>query len=207
VRRRAARHARRVGCRPDIDLTDEAADLRERDAARRQEAHAPVETRHDRGFESDRALAAVEHQLDRRAELFAHVLGARGTQASVAIGRRCRDTAAKSGEQLLRHWMRRDADGDCALATGHDVVNVRPARHDERQRPRPEALRKLLRGRRNFTHPAMQIARTVDVHDDRMTRGTPLDLENLAHGRRVRSVRAQAVDRLGGKGDELAGAQ
>jgi hypothetical protein len=55
----------------------------------------------DGGFDPDVALAAVEHHVDRGAELLAHMRGGRRAYASEAIGRwRC-DTTRERGEQGL----------------------------------------------------------------------------------------------------------
>ena len=53
----------------------------------------------------------------------------------------------------------------------------------------------------------MQEARAIEMNDDGMSRRPPLSLENLSDRSRVLRVRAQPVDRLGGKGHELAVAQ
>jgi hypothetical protein len=53
----------------------------------------------------------------------------------------------------------------------------------------------------------MQETRAIEVNDDGMSRRSPLSLENLSDCSRVLRVRAQPINRLGGKGYELAVAQ
>ncbi len=53
----------------------------------------------------------------------------------------------------------------------------------------------------------MQVARIVQMNDDRMIGRPALDLENLAHGRQGWRIRANSIDGLGGKHHQVAGAQ
>ncbi len=45
-------------------------------------------------------------------------------------------------------------------------------------------------------HPAMQVARIVEVHDHRMIGRAAFHLEYLSHRRRIRGVGPESVDRL-----------
>ena len=111
-------------------------------------------------------------------------------------------------KQRARDRMRRHAQADAVLAAGDDVVHVRGARHDQRQRPGPE------RGA-PARAPSAGIARAqslrrrdvAHVHDHRMVGRPALGREDAAHGGGVAGVGAEPVDRLGRKRDELAGAQ
>ena len=123
------------------------------------------------------------------------------------MARRRGDAAAERVEQLLGDRMIRHADRDRVLAAGDHVVDRRRALRDQRQRAGPERIGELLRFRRHLAHPALQVARMIDVHDHRMRRRPALGAEDLAHGVRVVGVRAEAVDRFRRKRDQLAGAQ
>ena len=125
------------------------------------------------------------------------MLGLGRAQAAEAIGGGRGDAAAEGGQKLLRHGVRGNADADAVLAAGDDVVDVVGLWQDQGQRPRPELGGQLLRQRRHGRHPAVQIARIVQVHDHRMIRRASLHLENLAHRRRIRGIGAEPVDGLG----------
>src|SRR5262249_6924632 len=68
----------------------------------------------------------------------------------------------------------------------------------------PERLGEAVGTVRHLAHPAVQVARAVEVHDDRVIYRPALDLEDLAYGRRGLRVGAETVDRLGRKRHELA---
>jgi hypothetical protein len=71
----------------------------------------------------------------------------------------------------------------------------------------PEALGQLGGVVRHVPHPAVQEARAVQMHDDRVGLGTALGLEDLAHRRRVLRVGAEAVDGFRRERDQLTVAQ
>ena len=78
-----------------------------------------------------------------------------------------------------------------------DVVHVRRARQHHRQRAGPEALGQAVGALGHLAHPAVQEARAVQVHDQRVMRRPALELEDPAHRGRVLRIRTQAVDGLG----------
>jgi hypothetical protein len=114
---------------------------------------------------------------------------------------------AECRQQLLRHRMRGHADGDGVLSARDGVMNIGGARHDHGERTGPEALRQTGRRLRDLPHPAMQVARAIEMHDDRVVARPALGRENLAHRGGILRIGAEAVDRLGRKGDQLAVAQ
>jgi hypothetical protein len=126
---------------------------------------------------------------------------------AVFVRRRRRDAAAECIEQLLRDGMIRNADGHGVLAAGDHVVHGWSALRDDGQRAGPECIGELLRLRCHVAHPALQVARMVDVHDDGMRRRPALEAEYLAHRVRVVRVRAQPVNGFGRERDQLAGSQ
>ncbi len=88
-----------------------------------------------------------------------------------------------------------------------DVRDVRRARQDQRQRPRPESRGELARPVGNGTRPLRELRCVVQVNDDGMIGGSPLRGEDLAHRVRASGVGAEPVDGLGRKRDQLARAQ
>ncbi len=150
---------------------------------RSRRTEATVDT-DDGGFEPDLAFPAIEHDFHGIAQLVAHVLRPGRAQAPVLVRRRRGDAAAERGEQLLRHRMRGHADGHRVLPAGDDVVHVRAALHHHRERTRPELLGELRRDLRHFRHPAVQEARRIEMHDDRMGLRPPFGFENLGDRRR-----------------------
>ena len=99
----------------------------------------------------------------------------------------------------------RAPQGDGVLAPGEEVPRAPAAPDDDGQRARPERLGQSLRRGVAARAPRSQGLRTVDVHDERMTRGTPLDAVHPAHGIGVLGISSQPVDRLGGQADQATG--
>ena len=56
-------------------------------------------------------------------------------------------------------------------------------------------------------HPALQIARVIDMHDDRVRRRPPFQAKNLANCIRIVGVGAESVDGFRWKRHEIASAQ
>ncbi len=135
------------------------------------------------------------------------MLRPRGAHAPELVGRGRGDTATERRQKLLRHRMRRHADGHGVLPAGDDVVHVRAALHHHGERARPELLGELRRDFRHFGHPTVQEARRVEMHDDRMGFRATLGFENLGDRRRVLRIGAEPVDGFSRKSHELAVAQ
>jgi hypothetical protein len=125
-------------------------------------------------------------------------------QAPVAIGGRRRDPAAEGVQQLLRHGVRGHANADAVLAAGDDVVDVVSLRQNQGQWSGPEFVGQLLRDRRYFGNPAMQVPRIVQMNDDGMIGRAALDFENLAHGNWIGRIRSKSIDGLGGEHHQVA---
>ena len=77
----------------------------------------------------------------------------------------------------------------------------------KRERTGPEHRRQPFRQRRHRRHPAMQIARMVQMHDHRMIGRTALHLEYFSHRGWIRGIGAESVDGLRRKYHQIARAQ
>ena len=127
----------------DQQLADHGADLRRGDAARAQQAHA-ARPRRQTMVDSSPIWHSPPSSITRTASpSSSRTCSARvGDKPPVAVGGRRGDAAAEGGQQLLRHRVRRHADGDGVLAAGDDVVHVAGARQHHGQRSRPERARR-----------------------------------------------------------------
>ena len=200
-------NARGRRIRSHLNIRNHGTQLRQRDAARPQHSRAIAQTRHDRGFESDLAVTAIEHDLQILAEFLADVLGTGRTHVTVAIRGRRRDSATEGIEQLLCDRMIRHPDGHGVLPARDHVVHRKRALGDQGQRTWPEGLREFFGIGCHVAHPALQIARMIDVHDHRMGRWATFQTKDLADCIGIVGIGPQAVDRFGRKCHQVARAQ
>ena len=82
---------------------------------------------------------------------------------------------------------------------GHSIL---PG-EDDRQRAGPEGIHQADGGI-VYLADRVKLAAVVDVDDQRIIRRAALGAEDAQHRLRVHGVRAQAVHRFGGEGDQLA---
>ena len=101
--------------------------------------------------------------------------------------------------------MGRAAQADGPLTRGGRVGNAGPARDDHRQRPGPESLDETRRDRRDRCREALGADAVGDVDDQRMPARPPLQRKDLGDRLVAVGARAEPVDGLGRKRDELAG--
>ena len=115
------------------------------------------------------------------------------------------DRAAYFCQQIPRRRRPRDPQGD-TVETGAgqpgDRTCGRPFQN-QRQRPRPEGLRNNFRTRVGLAQGEGGFGRW-HMTDQRVESGSALDIEDPSDGGLVGCVRAQPVDRLCRKRDELA---
>ena len=117
-------------------------------------------------------------------------------------------------DQRERRGVAGDAHADRVETGGHEVGHRGLPRQDESERPRPEALgeRRDARVRRwsgwgaQTSHPR-HLAGAGHVDDQRVERRSHLDREDASDRPGVERVRPQAVDGLGGEGDEAAASE
>ena len=84
---------------------------------------------------------------------------------------------------------------------------ARRARHHQRQRAGPEALGQRFGARCKERRQRRRLGDAADVRDERMRRWPPFDGEDLGQRLRIARAPAEAVDGLGGEGDQFAAAQ
>ena len=136
----AGQHARGLdrplGCR---EIADGRGDILDRNATRPQQARFGFREIDDRGFQADRARAAVEHEIDARAQALRHVARGGGGKLAGRVGARCRDRHARTAQQRARDRMGGDAHADAVEARARGGTGSGPARgQDQGQRARPE---------------------------------------------------------------------
>ena len=152
-------------------------------------------------------MPAVEYEVDVVAEIVAYVIGGRRADPAETIGRRCGQPSAEPFQQLQRQGVRRHTDADGWKAPGHGVEDPRCARNEHCQRSRPTRVGQRRRRGRNRARPVSQLLGRGDVDDERVVDGSVFDREDPAHGNGIRRVGREAVDGLGGDGDQPTGAQ
>src|ERR1700722_16174138 len=129
------------------------------------------------------------------------MLGSRRGQGFRTVGAWRGDWNSRRSKESKRDGMVGHAKGYRGAAGRHDAGHVRFLRQYQRQRARPEALRKLLRrvvGLRDMG----DLGPGGDVYDNRIAGGSPLCLEYTGDSFSVQSVGPQTVDRLGWEGDK-----
>lgn len=161
----------------------------------------------DGRFDADFAGPAVQHQRHRIAELVGHVSRGGRTDPAEAIGRRRRQPAAEGGQHGLRGRMRGAAQAHRILSARDGIQHAGGAREYQRQRSRPERIHQPAGGIGNTRGPARQVGARRDMHDDGMVVGPALGGKDACDRRRIRGVRGQAIDGLGGQAHQLSGPQ
>ncbi len=164
----------------------------------------------DGRLDADLAGAAVEHQQV-VAELVATCAARGRADAAEAVGARRGDARhAEAARGLAAARARPDAPG----SAGRWSPARRPRRrampgrraHDHRQRPGPEGVDQALRDRRQRVGEARRRRRASATWTISGWLARPaLEREDAGDRGVVVGARAEAVDRLGRKGDQLAG--
>ena len=201
--RRSHRARRRCFVRHGHDAGDRVAP----DRPRAEHAREVARDVDDGRFETDVAGAAIEDDRDAISERTDDVLGQRRRHLGGSIRARGGDRTPDRGEQRASDRVRRNAQRDGVATRGHDVRNARRARHHQRQRTGPERGGERLGSRRKRRRERTRRRDVEHVHDQRVVLGAALGDEDLRRRRRVERQRAQAIDRLGGKRDQLTGEQ
>ncbi len=150
----------------------------------------------------------VEDEGDVGTQIGLDVPGLRRAHAARAVGgRRCQRTSGLD-EQRLRDRVIGNAQRHRVEPAGDEVGQIGswlPV-EDERQRSGPEGVGEAPGERRQ---PAVRLGvrHVRHVHDQRIEPRAAFGGEDRRHRVAVAGVAAEPVDRLGGKGDEAAGAQ
>ena len=123
------------------------------------------------------------------------------------VGRRGSYASAKFPEKLKSDRMPGDAQADRILAAAELTIDVWRTPQHQGQRPGPKVRCEFGRSLGNIARPASQLPDVADMDDDRMPRGTALDLVDSRYRVGIGRVGAQSVDGLRGKGNQAAASQ
>src|SRR3954471_12399428 len=93
------------------------------------------------------------------------------------------------------------------LPSGQEILRFFGALKDESQGPGPECSGELLRILRDIFRKRKSVFCRCEVNDHGVVGGTALHCIEARNGFGIGRIRAEAIDRFGGKGDEAAGAQ
>src|SRR5256885_16733000 len=94
-----------------------------------------------------------------------------------------------------------DAQADRILPDAELTIDVWRTPQHQGQRPLPKVRSEFGRSLGNIARPASQLPDVADMDDDRMPRGTALDLVDSRYRVGIGRVGAQSVDGLRGKGN------
>ena len=174
-------------------------------AARAQQARPIGQAGDDGGFHPHFSRAPIKDRFDAPRQIRRHMVGAGGAHPSRAIGRGGRHGLAQGSQQGQGDGVGGHAQPDGVEPRSGQRRDRAGGRHwdNERQRPRPEGLRQSagLGVEDPFALGRLQVHY---MGDERVERGSPLGRVDARHRLATGGVRAQPVDRLGGKGDEPA---
>ncbi len=205
--RQHARRSRRTGAGHG-DRAEERGQIFQGDGARTQQHGSLAGQVEHRRFEPDRAAPAIEDQRDRRAQLCGDMRGLGRADPSRAVGRGRRDRAPRRIQQRLRDRIGRYADRHRVEPGARQERHpaVRAAAQHEAQRPRPEPAGDVP-GALVEDGQRRRLGQARNMHDQRVEARPALRREDFGDGAIIRRIAAEAVNRLGWKGDEAAGAQ
>ena len=179
-------------------------DLAARHAAGPQQ-HRRVETSDNGGFDADLDRAAIDDEVDSPRKIAPHMRGRGRRDMPGEIGRWRHHRAAEGAQDLARYRVRGNPDRD-GVEPGGGKIGHRAAgrlRQHQRQRPRPERLRKQD-GLRVETRDPLRRFEVADMGDQRIERGPALGLIQPRNRRRIGGVGAEPIDRLGRERDQPA---
>src|SRR5437016_12380847 len=175
-------------------------------AGPKQHRH-PARQIHDGGFDAGLACPSVQDQVDFAPQIHSHMLCRRRADSAKAVGRRSSYASVKFPEELKSDRMSRNAQANRILTASELTTDTWRTPQHQGQRPRPEARCEFRRGPGNLASPASELPDIANMNNDRMARGTALDLVDSRDRRGVGCVGAQSVDRLGGKGNQAHASQ
>ncbi len=199
------RHQSSAGFRQRHGMPQDLLDLLARErAGTKQGDGVAVNAEHGR-FKAEGACAAVEDHGRKIAELRRDMGGRGWAHALRAVGARRRDRDVRGLKQGARDRVARRAERHGVGAGANEVGNgaIGAARQHERQRSRPEGAHQFSR-RIVDDRIGLGLGHSRHMHDQRVEAWPRLGREHLGHGGRIECIGAEAIDRLGGKRDDLA---
>ena len=184
-----------------------AGDVVGGDHAGSQDAGCGARDIHDGAFDADVGLAAIDDEGDGMAEGGGDMLGGGWGEG---IGRVC--AGRGQGEPAfaddgLHDGMEGPANADGGSAGGDDVGDAFAARDDEGEGAGPEGAGEACGEWGPFAGTGEGEVGAGDMDDDGVVGGALLDGEDLADGVGIPCIGGEAIDGLGGEGDDMTAAQ
>lgn len=161
----------------------------------------------DRGLDTHRTGAAVQHVVDVGAQPVANMSSRRGTDRAETVGRWRRHTATERREQRAGDRMVGHPQRDRLQTAGDRAGNTAAPTKNQGHRARPETVSDAARRVGHLRDPVGELTRPAEVHDQRVRRGPPLHGEDTLHRVDVLRVRAEPVHGLGRERDQPTRAQ
>lgn len=191
-----------------LDVAGDFANLVRGDGAGAVDDHGGLAGVEDSGFHAVVGGAGVEDGVDATVEIGEDVCGCGRADVAEEVGAGGGDGNAGLLDEREGDGMGGHADADEGTAGGDGIGHGGGAREEKSQGTGPEGAHEALGGVGDVADEAKQggIGRdgAGDVHDDGVPGGAVLGEEDALDGGRVEGVGAEAVDGLGGQGDETA---
>ena len=184
-------------------FTKGAFQVLQRDVAGAEQGGLLPHHRHHGAFHTHIALAAIQNQRQSAVHIGEHILcvGGAGLAGKVCAG------GGKGAAALLddrpRHRVAGHTDAHGIQPGAAFICHLRPARHDDGQRPGAEGCHQQLGALRHLADKTRQHLRPGDVDDKGVILRASLGHKDIAHRRTVAGIGGNAVDRLGGQGHKL----
>ena len=159
----------------------------------------------DGRFKADGCRAGIQQDIDKAGEIIQDMLGASGAGAGELVRARRRDGQGRRPQERQRGRMIGHAQGDRVEAGRQISRNAFRFLQHQRQGARPKLTPEFVRPSpaRRARPAAIGRMRRYARSAGRCRGG--LGGENLCDRRRVQSIGAQSIDRLGGKGHHPPG--
>ncbi len=158
-------------------------------------------------FESVTGGAGIEDGIDAAVKISKNVIsrGGAGVPEQVGAGRCDRDACAT--DQRKRDWMGRHADADKGAAGGDNIGHGGASRQQQRKGSGPEGLHETACRIWNLRDQPGKHGFVGDVHDNRIPKRALLGDKDSVNRRAVECIGAEAIDGLGGHGNQAPGLQ
>jgi hypothetical protein len=154
-------------------------------------------------FDTHVGGAAVEEIGETLPQVLFDGIGVGGTGSAASVGTRSGDGKGRRLDEGQGDGMGRHAEGHrLQSAPGNGRNDAGPRRKDEGERARPEKVHEAPRPVVD-EGDALGLARVGEMKDERIVRGAALGAVNGPDRLNIEAVGPDAVDGLGGKGDEL----
>ena len=178
-----------------------------RDRPGAQHLDAAIARRNHGRFDAVFSRAAIHDERDAPGQFLHHVTRRGRADPSEAIGAWRGERLAKGAHHLREKRIRTHSNRDRFQTRGHDRRHDFPAREDDREGAGPEIWRSNSRSAAvpfsSITATLSSQASSGKMHDQRIEMRAFFCFENFHHRFGGKSVRRQAVDRLGRQRDDF----